>query len=183
MPGKNLRLLGGYPLLVWTLAVARHSETLDRIVVSSDDEAILELARANDVRALRRPAEMATDAASSYPPLLHALEAQDHSFEWLCLLQPTSPFRAPCDIDACVAATVQASLPAVVSVELGKLVPNGAVYVGNVEWLRESLARGEPRPFDSPACGFYFMPSTRSIDIDTEEDFARAEEMLEQWGA
>ena len=179
--GKNLRLLGGYPLLVWTLAVASHTHELDRVVVSSEDEAILAVARQAGAMAIKRPPEMATDEASSYPPLLHAVDAQDHSFDWVCLLQPTSPFRAPCDIDTCVEAAVIGGLPAVVSVELGKLVPNGAVYVGNVAWLRETLARGDARPFDNSACGYYFMPPERSLDIDTEEDFARAEEMIQAW--
>ena len=67
---------------------------------------------------------------------------------------------------------------AAVTVEIGKRVPNGAVYVAKSQWLVESLARDIQAPFDGPEPAWHFMPSDRSIDIDTEADFARAQRML-----
>lgn len=182
-PNKNLRNLGGRPLIAWTILAARHSMLLDQTVVSSDSEEILKVAQEYGVAALKRPAEMATDQATSYPPLLHAVDSYDKPFEWVCLLQPTSPFRTQVDIDLCIMMAFHGGLPAMASAEVEQSVPNGAVYVGRVEWLRECMAMGITHPFDGPSCGRYWMPSSRSLDINTEEDFALAEAMIERWAA
>ena len=57
VPRKNLQLLGPQPLLVWTLAAAHYSDYLDRFVVSSEDEEIIEVARDHAVEVLERPAQ------------------------------------------------------------------------------------------------------------------------------
>ncbi len=176
--GKNIRLLGGVPLLAWSIAAGRHSRSVDAIVVSSDDDKILKVAEEYGALALKRPKEMATDKASSYLGMLHALDTLEGNFDALCLLQPTSPFRIPQDIDGCFDAARAKGDPAAVTVEIGKRVPNGAVYVAKSQWLVESLARDTQAPFDGPEPAWHFMPSDRSIDIDTEADFARAQRML-----
>ena len=177
VPRKNLRLLGGRPLIVWTLIAARSANLIDRLVVSSDDEEILAVARRWKADALQRPPEMATDAATSYPAILHALDSYD-GHERLCLLQPTSPFRTAGDIDKCLIWAGLNGKPATVAVEIGKSIPNGAIYVGQPTWLRDQLAAGYALPFDMPGLGRFPMPPERSVDIDTEDDFAKAEAMI-----
>ena len=172
---KNLRLLYGQPLLVWTIGQARHSHMLDRFVVSSEDWEILELARDYDTEVIIRPKELATDDCTSYPPMLHALNELDEVFDYLCLLQPTSPFRVARDIDGCILGAIQSENPAMVSFAKGADVSNGAIYVGRTDWLRDG------GHFDGPAVDKYWMPIERSIDIDTEEDFAEAEAMIREW--
>ena len=182
VPRKNLRLLGGKPLIAWTIMAGRYARLIDRVVVSSEDDEILAVAKRYGAEPLVRPAELATDTMSSYPPILHALDSLGEPCEWVCLLQPTSPFRRAVDIDRCLAARHSCG-PAIVSVEYGKHISNGAIYIAQTLWLRESLAAGIELPFDGAGLSQYPMPPERSIDIDTEEDFARAEALVKEMAA
>lgn len=97
LPGKNIKVLGGRPLIAWTIEEARASDVLLDIVVSTDDEAIAEVARIHgaSVPGLR-PEQLASDTASSVDVVLHALdryEAVHGEVDGVMLLQPTSPFR------------------------------------------------------------------------------------------
>lgn len=172
IPRKNLRLLGGRPLFIWSILQAQGAEWIDRIAVSSDDDEVLDLAAGHGVMLIRRPKLMAADAAPMYPAILHALEVAGRAYAYLCLLHPTSPLRTSDDIDACCALCVDMDLPAVVSAETGAAVPNGAVYVGRSGWLQ---AGGD---FDDPALLKYEMPPERSVDVNTPEDFERAERLM-----
>ena len=97
LPGKNLRILGKKPLIVWSIDVAKDIPEICDIMVSTDDVAIA--AVCTDAGALvpwLRPAELATDTASSVDVVLHALdwyETENVIVDGLLLLQPTSPFR------------------------------------------------------------------------------------------
>ena len=98
LPGKNIKYLGGRPLINWTINIARDVEGLDDILVSTDDAAIAEVAlQAGALVPWFRPAELADDKASSVDVCLHALdwyESTYHKVDGLLLLQPTSPFRS-----------------------------------------------------------------------------------------
>ena len=97
LPGKNILPLGGRPLIVWSIDVAKGIPEICEILVSTDDAAIAEAARnAGAVVPWLRPAELATDTASSIDVCLHALdwyEEKNGKVDGLLLLQPTSPFR------------------------------------------------------------------------------------------
>lgn len=97
LPGKNIRLLGGKPLIVWTIDVARTIPEICDILVSTDDSAIARAcSEAGAYVPWLRPAWLATDTASSIDVALHALdwyEAEKGAVDGLLLLQPTSPFR------------------------------------------------------------------------------------------
>jgi N-acylneuraminate cytidylyltransferase len=98
VPRKNLRPLAGTPLLTYTLECARAAGLAERTIVSSDDPDVLATAVAFGVRALPRPAEIATATASTESVLLHALDvldAEGEPTEWVVTLPPTSPFRRP----------------------------------------------------------------------------------------
>lgn len=185
VPGKNLRPLAGWPLITWTIGAGRMASLIDYLVVSSDDADILDEAAKQGAEPIERPGEMATDEATSYPPLMHAVDQMEYTYEYVCLLQPTSPFRIPYDINLCVAKALHEELAAVVSVEQGSTVPNGAVYVGRVDWLRDALANGNRFPFDGPVPAIQEppMPHERSLDIDTEDDWRMAEAMVEMMSA
>ena len=182
VPGKNTRMLGEWPLIAWTIESAKRSMFLDDIVVSSDSDEILAVAIEHGVKILKRPLEMAMDTSESYPALMHAVDCYESVVDLVCLLQPTSPFRSAYDIDCCIMAMFyDEPHPASVAVTCDERVPNGSVYVGRVDWLRECLARGHSRPFDLPMCERYIMPTYRSIDINTEEDFKLAEALLRKY--
>ena len=107
IPGKNLKALSGKPLLAYTVAAAAASATLDRVILSTEDEAIAAAGRALgcDVPFMR-PASLAADETPHLPVIQHAVrwlaEQQDYHPDAVMILQPTSPLRATADIDSCV---------------------------------------------------------------------------------
>ena len=120
VPGKNIKLLGGHPLLDYTARAALASRCLARVILSTDDEAIAAVGRSAGIEVpFLRPGELATDQAPTLPVIQHAvryLEGQGDSFDAICLLQPTNPFRRPEDIDACIDLLEARKADAVVSV-------------------------------------------------------------------
>ena len=108
IPRKNVRPVGGKPLLAWTIEAARAARRVDRVVVSTDDPEIAAVARRFGAQVIDRPAEISGDSASSEAALLHALEhlrrTEGHSPELLVFLQCTSPLTAPEDIDGTIEA-------------------------------------------------------------------------------
>jgi CMP-N,N'-diacetyllegionaminic acid synthase len=98
VPGKNLRLLGGRPLIVWSIDVAKEIPDICDILVSTDAADIAEIGRrAGAFVPWLRPPELATDLSSSVDVCLHALDWYEESrgrVDGLLLLQPTSPFRS-----------------------------------------------------------------------------------------
>lgn len=97
LPGKNIRILGGKPLIVWSVDVAKDIPEICDILVSTDDLAIAEICKeAGAYVPWLRPARLATDTASSVDVALHALdwyEEEKGVVDGVLLLQPTSPFR------------------------------------------------------------------------------------------
>jgi CMP-N,N'-diacetyllegionaminic acid synthase len=101
--GKNIRPLGGRPLILWSINAARGISEICDIMVSTDEPAIAEIARnAGVLVPWLRPAELASDTATSVDVALHALdwyEKEKGIVDGLLLLQPTSPFRSRATID------------------------------------------------------------------------------------
>ncbi len=98
VPGKNLRPLGGTPLLVWSVDIVKGVSEVCDTLVTTDDDAIAEAGRAAGALVpWLRPVELATDTATSLDVCLHALdwyEQERGEVDGLLLLQPTSPFRS-----------------------------------------------------------------------------------------
>jgi N-acylneuraminate cytidylyltransferase len=98
VPGKNMRMLGSRPLLLWSIEAAKGISEIVDTLVSTDDPAIAEAARgAGALVPWLRPAELASDTASSTDACIHALEwyeTQVGKVDAVLLLQPTSPFRS-----------------------------------------------------------------------------------------
>ncbi|PYR99017.1 MAG: cytidylyltransferase, partial [Acidobacteria bacterium] len=100
VPKKNIKLLGGYPLIAYSIAAAKLCPLVDRIVVSTDSEDIANISKkyGADVPFLR-PAELATDSSPDRDFILHALayfERQERNTpEYIVHLRPTTPLRDP----------------------------------------------------------------------------------------
>jgi CMP-N,N'-diacetyllegionaminic acid synthase len=98
LPGKNLRPLGGKPLINWSIEIAQDIPEICEILVSTDNESIADVSRqAGSLVPWLRPQELSTNEASSVAVALHALnwyEAEKGIVDGLLLLQPTSPFRS-----------------------------------------------------------------------------------------
>lgn len=104
---KNLRLLGGKPLLGWSIEVARLCPSLDRIIVSTEDEEIAAVARSFGAEVpFTRPTELARDDSPELEVWRHAIrtltESDGHMPDQLVNIPTTSPLRAPEDVEACI---------------------------------------------------------------------------------
>ena len=206
VPRKNIRLLAGKPLIAWTIEAARNSSYIDRLILSSEDAEIIRIAHEWGCEApFVRPAELACDETPGMDPVMHAIDNLP-GYDFVVLLQPTSPLRETADIDACIARCAEGDIPACVSVstpaqhpywtyridDQGRLSPlfddvparrqdlpalyslNGAVYVARTSDLSRS------RDFLMPGAVAFLMPDVRALDIDTPDDLALAECLLER---
>jgi len=100
IPGKNIKLLGGKPLISWTIEEAKKSRYIDRLILSSEDHEIINIAEKEGCEIpFVRPFELARDESSSMSVIIHAIEYLKIKYDYLVLLQPTSPFRKVKHID------------------------------------------------------------------------------------
>ena len=103
LPGKNIRPLLGKPLIVWTIENAKESKYIDQICISTDSPEIAAVAESAGVKVpFLRPAELAGDKSTSFEATKHAIDFYRNlgqEFEYIVLLEPTSPIRKKTDID------------------------------------------------------------------------------------
>lgn len=147
LPGKNIKMLCGKPLIAWTIDAARAAKSLDAVVVSTDSEEIAAVARAHGAEVpFLRPPELASDGASSVDVVEHAvkhLAAAGRPFDLLVLLEPTSPLREASDIDAALAQMIEAKADAIVSVCRAETVHPAFMFKqGNLGRLESALPGG-----------------------------------------
>ena len=121
LPRKNIKELMGLPLIEFTISSARTSKHLDEVFVSTDDEEIAEVAAKVGCRPpILRPSRYAEDSSPSYEAVLHALdyfESVGRTFDYVALLEPTSPLRKIEDIDNALELLLSdPSIPSLVSV-------------------------------------------------------------------
>lgn len=120
LPLKNVRPLGGKPLLAWPIAAARASEHVDRTIISTDDQGFADIAVEHGAEApFLRPEALASDTAPSIDFILHAidtLESEGDVYDYLVLLEPTSPLTEGSDVDAALRALEAADADAIVGV-------------------------------------------------------------------
>lgn len=200
LPGKNIRDLNGKPLIAWTIEQAKRSAYLDRTILSSDNANIIKVARHWGCEVpFVRPLELAGDASPSIGLILHALESLQETYDYVVLLQPTSPLRSSGDIDACLSLCISQRAPFCVSVSRacqhpvwmhhidakGRLVPLlpeadtinqrqqlPPLYVENGALYAAHIERLlEVKGFFTEDTLAYEMPPERSLDIDDELDF------------
>lgn len=120
LPGKNLRLLKGYPLIYYMVKYALASKYISKVIVSTDDEKIAEIARKNGAEVpFLRPKELAMDTTPLNPVLQHAIAYYD-STDWradaVISLQPTSPLITPDIIDSAIELLIKTGCDSVVTV-------------------------------------------------------------------
>ncbi len=153
IPGKNLRPVGGVPLVARTVAAAVGATTVDRVFVSTDSDAIAEVAAAAGAGIIRRPADLSGDAASSESAVLHALDAFEADGiptpDVIVMMQCTSPFTVPADVDGTVTlvtsgAADSAFTAAPTHVFLWKRGGDGAVAVNHDATVRPRRQDREP---------------------------------------
>jgi CMP-N,N'-diacetyllegionaminic acid synthase len=203
LPRKNLLHIAGKSLMAHTIVAAQNSCFVDRVICSTDSEEISDEARKWGCEVpFVRPSHLATDEASSIDTLLHAV-TEVSGYDYVVLLQPTSPCRLSSDIDSavlllaqkrassCIAVTRGAipSLPAY-SISAGFLNQqskdfDGNAALGSLLWRPNgalyvtSVNRLlETRAIEGEGTIGYPMSGERSADIDTQSDFDQAVAVL-----
>jgi CMP-N,N'-diacetyllegionaminic acid synthase len=121
LPRKNVRILMGKPLVAHSIEAIRSARRVNRIVVSSDDQEVLEIASGFDPGfPLRRPAELATDTALAIDFVRHALktleDAGEGPFDAVVIVQPSSPLTQAGDIDRTIELLESTAADSAVSV-------------------------------------------------------------------
>ncbi|GLK81314.1 transferase [Methylopila turkensis] len=206
VPRKNVRPLGGVPLVARSVAAALGASSVDAVFVSTDDAEIASVARAAGAEVIDRPADISGDKASSESALIHALdtlEAEGRPADVLVFLQCTSPFTTSAEIEACVAAigvdgTVAAFTASSNHGFLWQVAEDGSAAGVNHDHTQPRKRRQELTPqyletgavyvMDVPsfrAAGHRFCGRTKLIEVDTppveidsEADFQVIEAIL-----
>lgn len=101
LPGKNIKMLNGKPLLAWSIESALAASSVDKVIVSTDSDEIAEVAKKYGAEVDKRPAHLATDEATTIA-VLQELAQRMPEMKVVVLLQPTSPLRDNGLIDECV---------------------------------------------------------------------------------
>lgn len=121
VPGKNIKLLNGKPLLAYTFEIALQSKYLSEVIVSSEDKQIIETAKNLGIKVpYIRPMELAQDNTPTINVIIHALqwyESQNIFFDAVCLLQATSPFRTVEFLDKAIEKFIEKNSDSLVSVQ------------------------------------------------------------------
>lgn len=204
LPGKNTALLAGKPLLSYSIEVARKAESVDAVIVSSEDDEILQLAHASGAEALRRPDELSSDSATTQVVLQHVHQTLAESGaapELLVLLQPTHPLRLPLDIDRAVGLmrdnpsasclfSVLKTDQLLGTIENGRyqpeyplprrkaLEPERYRNTGSIYVFRPALSYLQDSFFGTEIIPLVLDNELFEIDIDYPEDFELAEHVL-----
>ena len=207
VPRKNIRLVGGRPLITYAIEAARHSRMLTHVVTSTDDREIAAVAEHAGSQVIDRPAGLAQDDTPMIDVVRHALgafEARAGRADYLVVLQPTAPLRTAEDIDAAMTLLKATGADSVVSVcPVGdthparmyrltndRLVPYRVVPPNRLRQALETLYHRngavyacrrelvETGTLIGPDTRPLLMPRSRSLNIDEETDLAFAEFLL-----
>ncbi|PKF62897.1 acylneuraminate cytidylyltransferase family protein [Psychromonas sp. psych-6C06] len=213
LPNKNIKLLNGKPLIAYTIEAALACSSITSVLVSTDDQAIYDVAiNYGAQETFLRPQELATDTAMAIDNYIYTIERinreQNANIKEFVVLQPTSPLRNSEDIEQAIALFKKKQADSVISYcqehhpiswhkylnESGQLedilpnnidnrqalqpsyFPNGAIYVFSYKLIAS-------RKYYSEKSYPFIMPRTRSVDIDSIDDFNYAAFLLEKLNA
>jgi CMP-N,N'-diacetyllegionaminic acid synthase len=209
LPRKNVLDLAGKPLIAWTIGAALQAKCISRVIVSTDDDEIAQaaLAAGADVP-FRRPAGLSSDTATSLDAVLHGLDSLPETYDYVVLLQPTSPLRTAAHIDAAFDLLRAHDAPSCVSVcEVSKspylMVQFGAdaritpvlsldgkrnrrqdlpptYELNGAIYITTPAALRAARSFVTEATLGLIMPRALSTDIDTAADLHTVQTYLSE---
>tara|TARA_B100001123_G_scaffold300042_1_gene334753 strand:+ start:4197 stop:4886 length:690 start_codon:yes stop_codon:yes gene_type:complete len=123
LPRKNVLPLHGKPLIVWSIEAGLRSKYIDKVIVSSENSEVLEIARNLGIPTIDRPLALAKDDVSTFDVVEHALTTIVEEFDILVLLQPTSPLRNETHIDEALNLIINKNASAIVSVSVTEHSP------------------------------------------------------------
>ena len=207
LPRKNILDLCGKPLISWSIEAALKSKYISKVVVSSDDEEILNISSNFGADIIKRPYELANDTATTFDTVKHTIDNLE-KYDYIVLLQPTSPLRNEKHIDEAIELLEEKQADAIVSVcemDHSPLWSNTLPKDGNMNnFLRDEVLNKRSQDLEKyyrvngavyicktdkllenksfflkDNIFAYIMDRKSSIDIDEEIDFLFAERVIE----
>jgi N-acylneuraminate cytidylyltransferase len=212
VPRKNIRLLAGKPLIAYAIETAKASRYVQRVVVSTEDEEIAEVARKYGGEVpFMRPPELARDDVTAWASWQHAITelSNERELDVTVVLPPPAPLRAAEDVDACIEHLINSEADAVIAVKEAERNPyfnmvqlDEAGYAHLVIPTDKITRQTVPQVYDITAVAFaarpafvmrakslfegrvgtITVPAERAVDIDTELDLEFAEFLLARRG-
>lgn len=206
IPRKNVREVGGKPLIAYSIKAGLNATAVDSVVVSSDDSEIISVSRTHGATVpFQRPDELATDDAATAPVVVHAietLEKRGEEYDLVVLLQPTSPLRTANHVDEAVEQYQSSNADSLLSVHQDhtyrwRRTEDGAERIDEVSGRKrrqdmdpEYVENGaiyvaptdqflEEQRFSLGQTALYEMTESASVDVDTPDDLRLAECLLE----
>ncbi len=209
LPRKNVLELKGKPLIEWSIEAGLNSNYIDNVVVSSDDEEILSIAKKSGANTIKRPNVLANDTATTFDAIRHTIEHIATNYDYIVLLQPTSPLRSSKHIDEAIELLEQKDANAIISVcemEHSPLWANSLDESLSMKgFLKDELVNkrsqdleifyrlngaiyicktqkllDEKSFFLKEQIYAYIMKQRNSIDIDNDIDFKMAEVLIDE---
>ena len=116
LPNKNILDLAEKPLIAWSIEAGLNSKYIDTVVVSSDSDEILDISKNIGTDIIKRPDELASDTATSFDAIKHTIKNTIETFDYVILLQPTSPLRNNSHIDEAFELLIKTNAAAIISV-------------------------------------------------------------------
>ena len=207
LPRKNILDLCGKPLISWSIEAALKSKYISKVVVSSDDEEILNISSNFGADIIKRPYELANDTATTFDTVKHTIDNFEN-YDYIVLLQPTSPLRNEKHIDEAIELLEEKQADAIVSVcemDHSPLWSNTLPKDGNMNnFLRDEVLNKRSQDLEKyyrvngavyicktdkllenksfflkDNIFAYIMDRKSSIDIDEEIDFLFAQRVIE----
>jgi len=209
LPRKNVLPLGDKPLIAWSIEAAKESKYIDEIVVSSDDDTILNIADQYNIKKIKRSAELSNDNATTIDVITNTIKTCKRNFDYIILLQPTSPLRNAQHIDEAIELLEEKEADAIISVCETEHSPLWSNTLENdydmSQFLNKNLLNKRSQElqtyyrlngaiyiantekllkhnsfFLDENIYAYIMPQKESIDIDTKLDFDFATFLLQE---
>ena len=216
LPGKNIKNLCGKPLIAWSIESGLKSNYIDKVMVTTDDEEIATISKnyGADVPFLR-PCEFSTDIATSFDVIRHTLNYYKNKlnkkFDYIVLLEPTSPLREVSDIDNAIEKLLNSTADSIVGIcktedqnpaflvhkspneyisgyeqkEMRVLrrqdIRNVYFFEGTIYISKTDILKEKETFYHSNTIG-YVVPKYKSLEIDDMDDFIMVEAIMKYKG-
>lgn len=209
LPRKNILKILDKPLIAYSIEAGLNSKYIDKLIVSSDDDEILSISKDYGAEIIKRPANLAEDTTTTFDTLKHVVENISEEYEYIVLLQATSPLRKSSHIDEAIKLLEEKKADAIISVcemEHSPLWSNTLPSDNNMKlFLKDEIKNKRSQDLEKYyrlngaiyICrtdkflenkGFfleeniyaYIMDRKDSIDIDEEIDFIIASEFIKK---
>ena len=203
LKNKNILKIKNKTLIEISYLEAKKSKFLDKIILSTESKKIINIAKKFGLKApYKRPRRLSKDNIGADKVILHIAKKLKQNFDFIVLLQPTSPLRKFIDIDRCIKKIVEKKLTSIITIYKSKKINKFPVEVlksGNIKKFNKQLNKKkfyyhlngaiyiikindflQKRKLITKKTGYFIMPEKRSIDIDLKQDYINTKKIIEK---